>query len=250
MSTHELLVWAVILAAIPTLPVLWRKPAPYGRHSPVSLTGPTISNTAGWVIMEIPAVAIFLLVYLQGDAAAHTAPLIFLAMWQIHYVNRTFLFPFRTRTRGRKIALLVVASGFLFNTVNAYVNARYISHLGQYDAQWLSDPRFIAGMAIFFTGMALNLHSDNILLNLRKPGEAGYAIPERGAFRLVSCPNYLGEIIEWAGWALATWSMAGLAFGVFTAANLLPRAYTSHQWYKERFPDYPAGRKALIPGIF
>ena len=159
------------------------------------------------------------------------------------------MFPFRTRTEGKKMPLVVIASGLLFNTANAYINARFISHIGQYDPQWLSDPRFLAGVAIFATGMALNLHSDNVLLKLRKPGETGYAVPDRGAFRFVSCPNYLGEIIEWTGWALATWSMAGLAFCVFTVANLLPRALANHQWYKERFPAYPAGRKALIPGI-
>lgn len=249
-SMHELMVWAVLLAAPVTLLFLWFRPAPYGRHSSRPLPGPTLSNRTGWVVMELPAVAVFLLVYLQGDSAARMAPLIFLAMWQIHYVNRTFVFPFRTRTEDKRIAVAVVASGVLFNSANAYINARYISHLGEYDPQWLSDPRFLAGAAIFFCGMTLNLHSDHVLLNLRQPGDSGYTIPNRGAFRLVSSPNYLGEMIEWAGWALATWSLAGLAFCVFTIANLLPRAHANHQWYKERFPDYPTDRRALIPGIF
>ncbi len=39
--------------------------------------------------------------------------------------------------------------------------------------------------------------------------------------------NYLGEMLEWAGWALATWSLAGSAFALFTLANLLPRARES-----------------------
>ena len=249
MTFHQAMVWAVALAAIPSFLVLRRRAAPYGRHGSSAFPGPAIPNKTGWVIMELPAVAIFLLVFLQGQAAAQPAPLIFLGMWQIHYLNRTFVFPFRTRTEGKKMPVVVIASGLLFNTANAYINARFISHIGQYDPQWLSDPRFLAGVAIFATGMALNLHSDNVLLKLRKPGETGYAVPDRGAFRFVSCPNYLGEIIEWTGWALATWSMAGLAFCVFTAANLLPRALANHRWYKERFPAYPAGRKALIPGI-
>lgn len=97
-------------------------------------------------------------------------------------------------------------------------------------------------------GFALNLHSDNTLLKLRKPGETGYSIPQGGGFRYVSCPNYLGEVMEWAGWALATWSLAGLAFFVFTAANLVPRALSHHRWYRERFEDYPPGRRAIIRG--
>ena len=145
--------------------------------------------------------------------------------------------------------IAVVGSGFAFNVVNAYVNARFISEFGEYGVEWLGDPRFLGGLAIFAAGFALNFHSDNILLGLRKPGRTGYSIPRGGAFRYVSCPNYLGELLEWSGWAVATWSLGGLAFFTYAAANLVPRALSHHRWYRERFADYPAGRKAVIPGV-
>ena len=94
------------------------------------------------------------------------------------------------------------------------------------------------------------MHADNALLRLRKRGRTGYVVPQGGAYRYISCPNYLGEILEWTGWAVATWSLGGLAFCVFTAANLVPRARSNHRWYRENFPDYPPGRRALIPGVF
>ena len=59
-----------------------------------------------------------------------------------------------------------------------------------------------------------------------------------------------GEILEWTGWAVATWSLGGLAFCVFTAANLIPRARSNHRWYRENFSDYPPNRRALIPEVF
>ena len=65
-----------------------------------------------------------------------------------------------------------------------------------------------------------------------------------------NCPNYLGEMMEWIGWALVAWSMAGFVFVVWTAANLVPRAYAHHQWYRRTFPDYPPERKAFIPFLF
>ena len=71
-----------------------------------------------------------------------------------------------------------------------------------------------------------------------------------GMFRVIRHPNYLGEIIEWIGWAIATWSLAGLAFAVWTAANLVPRARSHHQWYRESFADYPPDRKALVPRLW
>jgi len=246
---HGIVVWLVIALAVVTFLYLLRFTAPFGRHYAGAGWGPHISNRIGWVVMELPATALFALIYFNGEASRQLVPLVFLAMWQAHYLHRTLVFPFRTRTGGKKIPIAVVASGFLFNLINAYINARFVSSIGEYFTDWSSDPRFLAGVAIFVAGMALNIRSDNILLKLRSPENPGYAIPCGGAYRYVSCPNYLGEIIEWAGWALATWSLAGFAFFLYTAANLVPRALSHHRWYKARFADYPAERKALIPGI-
>ena len=58
-----------------------------------------------------------------------------------------------------------------------------------------------------------------MLFRLRSLGETGYKIPRGGLYERVSCPNYLGEMLEWIGWALAAWSLAGLAFAVFTIAK-------------------------------
>ena len=34
------------------------------------------------------------------------------------------------------------------------------------------------------------------------------------------------------------------------AANLAIAARQTHGWYRRRFPDYPAARRALVPGIW
>ena len=78
-----------------------------------------------------------------------------------------------------------------------------------------------------------------MLRTLRAPGERGYKIPRGGLYRFVSAPNYFGELVEWSGFALAAWSPAALVFVVWTAANLAPRAWANHRWYRRTFPDYP-----------
>ena len=248
-SVHGALVWAVFGLAAATFAILLRRKAPYGRHYAGGGWGPEVPNRTGWIAMELPAPLAFACVHAAGGNAVQPVPLILLGIWQCHYLNRTFVHPFRIRGGKGRMPVVVVASGFTFNLLNAYVNARFISHFGEYGAGWTADPRFLAGSALFLAGLALNIHSDNILIRLRKPGGSGYSIPRGGAFRFVSCPNYLGELMEWAGWALATWSTAGLAFFAFTAANLVPRALAHHRWYRDRFEDYPAGRKALVPGL-
>ncbi len=57
------------------------------------------------------------------------------------------------------------------------------------------------------------------------------------------------QIIEWTGFAIATWALPGVAFALYTAANVGPRALANHRWYRERFENYPAERKALIPFV-
>ncbi|GAG66659.1 unnamed protein product [marine sediment metagenome] len=69
-------------------------------------------------------------------------------------------------------------------------------------------------------------------------------------FKWVSSPSYFGEITEWAGWAILTFSFPGLVFVAWTFANLAPRALSIHKWYLETFPDYPKNRKALIPYLY
>lgn len=43
-----------------------------------------------------------------------------------------------------------------------------------------------------------NLHAHITLRNLRPPGTKTRAIPRGFGFNLVSCPNYLWEIVSWA----------------------------------------------------
>jgi len=245
---HNWATWAEILLAGGVLVLLAFITAPYGRYDRAGW-GPTIPNAAGWVVMELPAVVLFLALHLSGRHGLETVPLVFGALWLVHYLHRTFVFPLRVRTAGKRMAVVIVAMAFAFNTLNTYVVARWISHFGRYDADWLRDPRFVIGVAVFAAGFAINYRADHILISLRRPGETGYRIPRGWLYEYVACPNYLGEIVEWTGFAIATWSLPGLAFALFTAANVGPRAFSNLRWYRETFPDYPAERKALIPFI-
>jgi steroid 5-alpha reductase family enzyme len=146
--------------------------------------------------------------------------------------------------------LAVAALGFTFNIANTYLNARFISHFATYPAGWLGSARFVGGAALFLAGFAVNQHADEVLRTLRAPGERGYKIPHGGLYRFVSAPNYFGELVEWTGFAVAAWSPAALTFVVWTTANLLPRAWANHRWYRRTFADYPARRRALVPFLF
>jgi protein-S-isoprenylcysteine O-methyltransferase Ste14 len=223
--------------------------ARYGRHGD-ERWGPTISARAGWIVMELPSPLAFLWFYGRGEHATDPLPLLFATLFLLHYGQRAFIFPLLMRARGRRNPVVTIALSFGFNALNGSLNGWAVGSLDREWMVWLSDPRLWSGLILFAAGMTLNLHSDAVLRRLRGPGETGYRIPRGGFYRFVSCPNYLGEIVEWVGWALATWTAAGAAFAVFTAGNLAPRAAAHHRWYRERFADYPPERRAWLPGLW
>ncbi|MBN1643247.1 MAG: DUF1295 domain-containing protein, partial [Dehalococcoidales bacterium] len=222
--------------------------APYGRHIRKGW-GFTIDNKIAWLVMEAPSPIIFAICFLSG-ANRTAVTLFFLFLWEAHYIHRAFIYPFSIRG-NRRMPLLIIGFALLFNMMNAYLNGRYIfAFSDKYTIEWLRDPRFILGLALFIAGFLINRAADRTLRSLRAPGETAYKIPCRGLYRWISCPNYLGEIVIWTGWAVATWSLPGLAFAVWTMANLVPRARSHHAWYRQNFPDYPPQRKVLVPRVW
>jgi 3-oxo-5-alpha-steroid 4-dehydrogenase 1 len=251
--THPLYAWAMAyVAAFGALsfPALLLISAPYGRHHRPGW-GPAIHARLGWVLMEAPSPLGFALVFLRFWNGASVVPVLLAFLWQAHYVYRAFVYPFRMRGAGKTKPLLTTVLAVAFNCCNGPMNAFAITALAPHLTNaWLRDPRFLAGVALYALGSFWNHQSDAILRGLRKPGETGYRVPHGGLYRFISAPNYFGEVVEWLGFALAAFTPAAAIFAAFTAANLLPRGVSHHRWYRERFPDYPKERRAVIPFVW
>ena len=211
----------------------------------------------GWVLMELPGLIVFPVVFFMGSNADQAVPLFFLAIWMMHYTNRALITPLLMRVQPgsqASFSLGVVIAGWATLFLHGYFNAAYLTELGtQYTYDWFTDPRFRIGFAVYIVGFALNIHSDRILRNLRSPNpspdEPRYKIPYGGCFRFVSCPQYLGEILSFTGFAIMAWNLGAVFVLAMTAGNLIPRAIYTHRWFHKNFDDYPAERKAIIPGI-
>ncbi|MEQ2287369.1 hypothetical protein AMECASPLE_011640 [Ameca splendens] len=104
-----------------------------------------------------------------------------IAMFLCHYVQRTLIYPFLIRG-GKATPFASFALALVFCIYNGYMQVRYLSHYAEYPADWVTQPRFIIGSALWLVGWLMNIHSDHILRNLRKPGETGYKIPRGKGF--------------------------------------------------------------------
>ena len=193
--------------------------APYGRFTEgkglPSL--PNFHPRWGWILMELPATLVFWPAFLSGPRAAATAPAFIATIWAVHYLNRGFVFPWliRAPASARTFSLLVVGTGMVVTATHGYLHGYYLSRYGHHlVGNWMADPRFLIGAAIYGSGLALNIKSDAILRRLRTPQEVAegkkvYRIPRGGGFRYVTNPQYLGELMAWLGFATLTWSLAG-----------------------------------------
>ena len=226
--------------------------APFGRHTKTSW-GPMINNKLGWFIMEFPSLSIMSYFLFFGTFSFQSYAWILFSCWIFHYMNRTLIYPLRIRATEKKMPLVIVLNAIVFNLMNAGLNGYFLGELADpanYQAAWLTSWHFMLGAVLFVVGMMINWKSDNVLIHLRKPGETGYKIPRGFLFDYVSSPNLFGELIEWSGFALMAWNLPALTFMVWTFANLVPRAKNHHDWYLQKFPEYPKERKVVFPYLF
>ena len=246
MSLHSLQLFCLgwIVLALATFIFLIFVPAPYGRHIRQGW-GPTISNQVGWILMELTSLGI--MSYFAFSFSHPTQTFILFCFWIIHYINRTFIYPFRIKTKGKKIPWAIVGSAVFFNVINAGTNGYFLTHY--HVPLNHSSLEFILGFILWIVGFLINLKSDNILIQLRNGENSSYQIPKDFLFRWISCPNHLGEMIEWLGFAVMAWNLPAFAFFIWTTANLAPRSLRHHNWYQKQFTEYPKKRKALIPYI-
>lgn len=248
----------MILAGVIVFITLYFVDAGYGKLMNEKW-GPTINNKVGWCLMECPVFLVVLFFWLKSDVRFSIPYLIFFILFEFHYFHRSFIGPFLMRGNGQ-IPIVIMAMSIVFNLINGFIQGKFLFELApdpsvseyasKYTIDWLSDPRFIIGLIVFIVGMVINMHSDYIIRHLRKPGDTRHYLPKGGMYKYVTSANYFGEIVEWTGWAIMTWSVAGFVFVWFTMANLVPRANSIYHKYEKEFAEEFSAHTPKLKRIF
>ncbi|MDD6253575.1 MAG: DUF1295 domain-containing protein [Bacteroidales bacterium] len=236
MSGFDIFLSAMAITAVPVFIALFFIDAGYGKFYN-SKWGPAVNNRLGWVLMESPVFFAMLALWWFSGRRADAARLVFFLLFELHYFQRSFIFPMLIRGNG-KMPLSIILMAVIFNLLNAAMQGGWIFYVSEpehYTTAWLTSPQFIAGTLVFFAGMFINIQSDSIIRGLRKPGDTKHYLPKKGLYKYVTSANYLGEFIEWCGFAILTWSWSGALFAVWTFANLAPRAARIYGRYKDEF---------------
>lgn len=252
MTLYKLLLTIMPFLAITVFVSLFFIKAGYGIFQSKKW-GYTLPNKTGWVIMELPALISMYILWLTGDYSSSTVLNIFFFLFELHYIQRTFIFPFLIKGNSN-MPLSIILMGVTFNIINTFMigySLFHIDNVEMYNILWLQSPLFITGVTIFFIGMIINIHSDNVIRHLRHPGDTKHYFPQKGMYKYVTSANYFGELLEWTGFAVLTQNEAAWIFVLWTFANLAPRAYAIRKRYIKEFGNEVVGnRKCIIPFIY
>ena len=131
-------------------------------------------------------------VYLAASNRQPVADLL-VAAWVLHYAHRTLVWPWIVQRRSRPMPIGICISSFVFNIINGLLVGWHLGHVADYPGEWLLDPRFIAGAALFLLGAAVNVASDYQVTRLREAQQGRYVIPRGGAFRFLSGAEPVGR---------------------------------------------------------
>ena len=251
-DTYFMTMWAMAVIAVFVFIALYFVKAGYGIFR-TKQWGISINNKAAWVMMEAPVFIVML--YMWASNGASTALPSFLAflLFELHYFQRSFIFPMLMKGKSR-MPIAIMLMGITFNVINGLLIGTSLfvfpPLLFNEGIAYLAHPTAILGIAIFFVGMAINLHSDHVIRHLRQPGDTRHYLPQKGFYRYVTSANYFGELVEWTGFALLCSTPAAWLFVVWTAANLIPRAAAIHRHYREEFGEAVGTRKRVIPFVY
>uniref|UniRef100_A0A8C7XJR6 3-oxo-5-alpha-steroid 4-dehydrogenase C-terminal domain-containing protein n=1 Tax=Oryzias sinensis TaxID=183150 RepID=A0A8C7XJR6_9TELE len=181
----DCMAYLMLFMAVCTLVSLRFENVPYGRYAS-SKYGFPVNVKLAWCVQELPSLLIPL--YLTVSATSVKTSVLpnqlLIAMFVCHYIQRAIIYPFLIRG-GKATPFVSFALALLFCLYNGYMQVRYLSHYADYPPHWVTHPLFILGSVLWLVGWLLNLHSDHILRNLRKPGETGYKIPRGTLFQML-----------------------------------------------------------------
>jgi len=252
-SVFGTIIWAMLIMAAVVFVSLYYVNAGYGQFRSRQW-GWSINNRVAWMIMEAPVFFVMLAIWITSGASTHVPELVLFGLFELHYFQRSFVFPFLMSGKG-EMPVAIMLMGIIFNTINGILQGGNLYWYPNPDyalgTAYLLRPSSLIGLFLFALGMAINLHSDHVIRHLRQPGDTRHYLPNQGLYRMVTSANYLGELMEWTGFAIVAATPAAWVFPIWTAANLVPRAHAIHRKYRKEFGDAAVGnRKRILPYIY
>ena len=108
------------------------------------------------------------------------------------------------------------------------------------------------GLLAYTIGELGNLDAHLTLRGLRSSGGRERGIPDGFGFSLVTCPNYMFEVVSWIGIYFVTrLNFSVLLFAIVSTGQMMSWAKKKERNYRKEFGDkYKQKRFTMLPGIW
>ena len=143
----------------------------------------------------------------------------------------------------------------LWNSAHYWIPAGLLSALEIYSPWGLAARPVVpmmnyVGLAIYIFGQVANARVHFYLKSLRKHGETERRLPAGYGFGLVTCPNYMWEVIAWLGAILITKSVSIVIYICIGTYYMYTWGVGKEKAYRKQFGDrYKNKRYIMLPGF-
>ena len=122
-----------------------------------------------------------------------------------------------------------------------------------------TDTCFVVGMVIAFLGVWIEIVEDEKKSSLKKKNPDRFC--DKGLYRIVRCPNYLGELLLWLGvfisgitalngvgqWIVAIFGLVGIFYVMFSGAKRIEVRQDKSYGKMEEYQKYIQKTPIMIP---
>ena len=133
--TYNYILIPFTIIGLSTFLVLLKVTAPYGKFSKRSW-GPTMSYKLGWFLQEIISLITFSYFFITGEIDNKAIAWLFFILWNLHYFNRSIIFPLRKK-QDSFCPSIIVLFAIIFNIINGFINGYFLGNLQQYDLNYI-----------------------------------------------------------------------------------------------------------------
>ncbi|KAF4986708.1 hypothetical protein FGRMN_10705 [Fusarium graminum] len=205
----------------------------------------------GPIIFHALAVAARPYLYRNGDGDMSQTQWIAFGMIMLHFFKREyetlFVHKFSANTMPWKN---IFKNSFFYWAMSGVVCAYSIYHPGSLAAKADKPAIDAAGIALYCFGEFMNAVVHRYLSTLRSAGGTERKIPAGYGFDIVTCPNYLYEILAWVGIILVSRDWTVAVFISIGAAQMIAWAKGKERAYRKEFGDrYKKKRYVIFPGL-
>lgn len=234
------------------------KPLPSLTGVEVKDLGPQIAWRTVFIIEYLGPILIHPLIYYLRPKIYKNAGEPSLAQWlslvliTTHFFKRELETAFVHRFSSATMPVFNIFKNSAHYWILAGANIAYFTYSPTSPAAKVNklNPVLITGLALFAVGEVCNFINHLQLRALRPEGTTTRQIPKGLGFSLVTCPNYMFEVIAWAGMCLVTLSWTTVLFTAVAGTTMALWAWKKEKRLRKEFGDkYKKKRFALIPGI-